>query len=49
MKLQDAYHFFNSLKIEATIKSEIKVYEKFKYILSELKIRIISREQKKIL
>ena len=45
MKLQDAYHFFNSLKIETTIKSEIKVYEKFKYILSELEIREFSKDE----
>ena len=45
MKLQDAYHFFNSLKTETTIKSEIKVYEKFKYILSELKIREFSKDE----
>lgn len=43
MTLQDAYNFFESLKIETTIKSEIKVYEKFNYILSKLKIREFSK------
>ena len=31
MTLQDAYNFFENLKIDTTIKSEIKVYERFKY------------------
>ncbi len=45
MTLQDAYNFFESLKIETTIKSEIKVYGKFNYILSELKIREFSKDE----
>ena len=39
MTLQEAYNFFESLKIETTRKYEIKVYEKFLHILSELKIK----------
>ncbi|GJQ63176.1 MAG: hypothetical protein SCALA702_22290 [Melioribacteraceae bacterium] len=45
MTLQDAYNFFENLKIDTTIKSEIKVYERFKYILSELKIRKFSKDE----
>ncbi|MFQ3174244.1 MAG: hypothetical protein ACI8W0_001359 [Flavobacterium sp.] len=42
MKLQEAYNFFESLKTETTKKYEIKVYEKFLYILSELKSKEFS-------
>ena len=45
MTLQDAYNFFENLKIETTIKSEIKVYGKFNYILSALKIREFSKDE----
>ena len=45
MTLQDAYNFFENLKIETTIKSEIKFYEKFNCILSELKIREFSKDE----
>jgi hypothetical protein len=45
MTLQDAYNFFESLKIDTTRKSEIRVYEKFNYILSELKIRKFSKDE----
>jgi len=45
MTLQDAYNFFESLKIETTIKSEIKVYDKFNYILSKLKTREFSKDE----
>ena len=45
MTLQETLNFFESLKNEATKKSEIKVYEKFVYILSELKIREFSKEE----
>lgn len=39
MTLQEAYYFFKKLTNETTKTSEIKDYEKFIYILSELKIR----------
>jgi hypothetical protein len=42
MTLQEAYNFFESLKTETTKKYEIKVYEKFLYILSELKSKEFS-------
>ena len=42
MTLQAAYNFFESLKTETTKKYEIKVYEKFLYILSELKSKEFS-------
>ena len=45
MTLQEAYNFFESLKIETTKKSEIKIYEKFLHILSELKIREFSEDE----
>jgi hypothetical protein len=45
MTVENAYNFFENLKIETTIKSEIKVYEKFNYILSELKIREFSKDE----
>ncbi len=45
MTLQDAYNFFESLKIDTTIKSEIRVYETFNNILSELKIRKFSKDE----
>ena len=45
MTLQAAYHFFESLKTETTKKYEIKVYEKFLHILSELKIREFSNDE----
>ena len=45
MTLQEAYNFFESLKTETTKKSEIKVYEKFLHILSELKIRALSQNE----
>lgn len=45
MTLQDSYNFFESLKKETTIKSEIKVYERFNNILSELKIREFSKDE----
>jgi hypothetical protein len=44
MTLQEAYNFFESLKSETTKKYEIKVYEKFLHILSELKIREFSKD-----
>ena len=45
MTLQEAYNFFESLKTETTKKYEIKVYEKFLHILSELKIREFSSDE----
>ena len=44
MTLQAAYNFIENLKTETTKKSEIKVYEKFLHILSELKIRAFSND-----
>ena len=45
MTLKEAYNFFESLKTETTKKSEIRVYEKFVYILSELKIREFTKSE----
>jgi len=45
MTLQEANNFFESLKTEATKKSEIRVYEKFLHILSELKLRELSQNE----
>ena len=45
MTLQEAYKFIESLITESTKKSEIKVYEKFFHVLSELKIREFSKDE----
>lgn len=45
MTLQEAYNFFESLKTETIKKSEIKVYEKFIDIISELKVREFSQDE----
>lgn len=45
MTLQEAYNFFESLKIESTKKSETRVYEKFLHVLSELKNRDFSKDE----
>lgn len=45
MKIQEAYNLFDRLKIETTKKSEIKVYEKFLHILSELNDREFSKKE----
>jgi len=45
MTLQEAYSLFESLKKETTKKSEIKIYEKFLHILSELKNREFSIDE----
>ena len=45
MTLQEEYNFFDSLKTETTKKSEIKVYEKFLHILTELKNREFSKDE----
>lgn len=44
MTLQEAYNFFESLKTKTTKKYEIKVYDKFIHILSELKIKEFSKD-----
>ncbi|WP_339737017.1 hypothetical protein [uncultured Sunxiuqinia sp.] len=44
MTLQEAYNFFERLRIiETTKNSEIRIYEKFLHILSELKNRDFSK------
>lgn len=45
MKLQEAYNFFESLRTETTKKHEIRVYEKFLHILSELKTREFTKDE----
>ncbi len=45
MTIQEAYNFFESLKTETTKKYEIKVYEKFLHILTELKNRAFSKDE----
>lgn len=45
MTLQEAYNFFESLEIETTKKSEIRVYEKFLHTLTELKNRDFSKDE----
>lgn len=45
MTLQEAYNFFERLKIETSSKSEIKIYKKFLYILVELKIKEFSEDE----
>jgi len=45
MTLQEAYNFFESLTTETTKKSELKVYEKFVYTLSELKTRKFTKDE----
>ncbi len=45
MTLKEAYNFFESLKTETTKKYEIKVYEKFLHILTELKNREFSKDE----
>jgi len=45
MTLKEAHNFFEGLKNETTKKAEIKVYEKFLHILSQLKIRAFSEEE----
>jgi hypothetical protein len=45
MTVQEAHNFFESLTTETTKKHEIKVYEKFLHILSELKIREFSKDE----
>lgn len=45
MTLQEANNFFERLKIGTTRKSEIRVYEKFNYLLSKLEIRKLSKDE----
>ena len=45
MTLQEAINIFESLATETTKKSEIKVYEKFLHILTELQNREFSKEE----
>lgn len=45
MTLQEANNFFEGLKIEKANKSEIKLYEKFLYILNELTNREFSEDE----
>lgn len=45
MTLQEAHKVFESLKAKTTKTSEIKVYEKFLHILSELKHRALSENE----
>lgn len=45
MTLQEAYNFFESLTTGTTKKSEIKVYAKFVYVLSELKTREFTKDE----
>jgi len=45
MKLQESYNFFESLRTETTKKYEIRVYEKFLHILTELKTRKFSKDE----
>ena len=45
MTLKEAYNFFESLKTETTKTNDIKVYEKFLHILTELKNRTFSEDE----
>jgi hypothetical protein len=45
MTLQETITIFENLKTETTKKSEIKVYEKFVYILTELQNREFSKDE----
>jgi len=45
MTLQEALNLFESLKNEATKKSEVKVYERFLHTLTELKSRQFSKDE----
>lgn len=45
MTLQEAHHFFESLKSETTNKSEVRMYDKFLHILSELNNKEFSTDE----
>lgn len=47
MTLENAYSYFENVSLEATRKSEIKVYEQFLHILSKLKDRSFSTKDLK--
>jgi hypothetical protein len=49
MTLQESYNLFESLKTDTINKSEIKIYEKFQHLLSQLKTRNFSKEEVNIL
>ncbi|MFT4758248.1 MAG: mevalonate kinase [Flavobacteriales bacterium] len=45
MTVQEAFNFFETLTSETTKKSEIKVYQEFLHILTELKVRVFSKDE----
>ena len=45
MKLQEAHNLFEKLKTETTNKSEIRIYDKFLHILTELNSREFSKDE----
>jgi len=45
LTLQEAYNFFENLITETTKKSEIKVYEKFVYVLSKLMTKKFTKDE----
>ena len=45
MTLQEAHIFFESLKNDTNKESEIKIYEKFLYILNSLQSRELSKDE----
>jgi tetrahydromethanopterin S-methyltransferase subunit G len=45
MKLQEASNYFESLTKRTTNKSELKIYEKFIHVLSELNSRELSEDE----
>ncbi len=45
MTLQEAYNFFERLRIQTTNKAERKAYEKFAHVLSKLKSREFSKNE----
>jgi len=45
MTLQETITIFENLKTETTKKSELKIYEKFVYILTELQNREFSKDE----
>ncbi|WP_163714604.1 hypothetical protein [Mangrovibacterium lignilyticum] len=45
MTLQEASDFFERLKTETSTKSEIKIYDRFLYLLSALKSRAFPKEE----
>ena len=45
MTLQEALHIFHNLKAESTNTSEIKVFDKYIYLLSQLENRAFTKEE----